>query len=102
MANGEVTESISLVLKDVRSFVGTHTVPLRPLTILIGENSSGKTSLLAALSAIAGEGRFPFQPSFNRFPFSLGGFDTIATSKGRGSGRKEEFMLGFDYSSGLT
>jgi energy-coupling factor transporter ATP-binding protein EcfA2 len=96
MANPFSNETLSLVLRDVRTFVGSHTVPLRPLTILIGENSSGKTTLLAALNAVS-DFRFPFQPAFNQFPFSLGGFDTIATNKGRGAERKDEFGLGFSY-----
>lgn len=37
-----------LILDDVRCFAGRHEVPLAPLTVLAGENSSGKSTFLAA------------------------------------------------------
>ena len=42
-----------LIVENIRSFAGRHTVDLKPLTILVGENSSGKSTLLAALAALS-------------------------------------------------
>ena len=38
----------TLILEDFRCFAGRNEVPIRPLTLLVGENSTGKTSFLAA------------------------------------------------------
>ncbi|MBK7351865.1 MAG: AAA family ATPase [Gemmatimonadetes bacterium] len=80
---------ITLHLENVRTFAGAHEIALAPLTIITGENSTGKSTILASLaSALDGE-TFPFAPSFNRPPFNLGTFDTIATSKG---GRRSAYF----------
>ena len=39
----------SLILQDYRCFHGYQEIPLAPLTILVGENSTGKSSVLAAV-----------------------------------------------------
>ena len=90
-------DSFTLLLRDVRSFEGLQKVLIRPLTLLVGENSSGKSTVLAALNAVAMGSGFPSQPSFNRAPFSLGGFDSILASSSVRSGRKREFSIGFEY-----
>ena len=46
-----VEKSISVYLEHVRSFADAQTVPIRPLTLLVGENSSGKTTFLAVAHA---------------------------------------------------
>ena len=87
--------TMKLLLENFRSFAGKHEVPLTPLTVLVGENSSGKTTCLAALSAIFGSGGFPSRPAFNEPPFDLGGYETIATYKGGKYGRAKHFSLGY-------
>ena len=85
----------TLIIDSVRSFFGRHEIELRPLTILTGENSSGKTTLLSILSVVSDGETFPFSPAFNRAPYNLGNYDTIAsTRKGRG-GRARHFTLGY-------
>ena len=86
---------MELILEDIRCFAGKHTIAIKPLTILVGENSSGKSTLLAALSAVCDPLGFPMQPSFNEPPYSLGGFETIATYKGGRAGRRRLFSLGY-------
>jgi len=86
---------MELILGNVRCFAGEHTIAIKPLTILVGENSSGKSTFLAALSAVCDPVGFPMQPSFNEPPYSLGGFDTIATYKGGRAGREGLFSLGY-------
>ena len=85
-----------VLIENVRSFCGTHSIPLRPLTLLIGENSTGKSTFLAIVAHVFGR-RFPsFRPVFNLSPFDLGSFDSIATYKGGKFGRAETFSLGFE------
>jgi energy-coupling factor transporter ATP-binding protein EcfA2 len=85
---------VELLIENVRCFAGRHVIPIRPLTVLVGENSSGKSTLLAALSIVS-DSRFPFSPEFNQPPFSLGNFQTIATYKGPKEGHSPTFSLGF-------
>jgi len=84
-----------LILENVRTFVGRHTIRIAPLTVLVGENSSGKSTFLAALSAVTDRLGFPFLPGFNRPPYELGNYDTIATFKGGKYGRARSFSLGY-------
>lgn len=85
---------MELILENVRCFAGRHTIPIKPLTILLGENSSGKSTFLGALSIVCDPIGFPMQPNFNEAPYSFGGFDTIATYKGGKYGRADFFSLG--------
>lgn len=86
---------MELILENIRSFVGRHTIPLAPLTFLTGENSSGKSTLMAILSAVSNPKTFPFTTRFNEEPFELGSFDTIATYKGGKFGRAKYFRIGY-------
>lgn len=90
---------IHLLLKKFRCFSSPKQVPLAPLTLVVGENSSGKTSLLAAI-------RFAFDIvqgntdlDFNEEPFVLGAFDEIVTRKNQRHGRS--FEIGMDFESPL-
>jgi AAA ATPase-like protein len=95
---------MKLVIENVRCFAGKHEIPIRPLTILLGENSSGKTTLLAVLASMFNVA-FPTRPQFNYPPYDLGNFDTIATYKAGGSGHARKFSIGYvqslDGNSGL-
>ncbi len=86
---------MKLILENIRTFSGFHEIPVRPLTLLTGENSTGKSTFLGMLSAVCDPG-FPFQPAFNKPPFDLGNYDTIATFKGGRFGRATSFSLGLD------
>ncbi len=70
--------------EDFRCFGKAAQVEIRPITLLIGENSAGKTSFLAglrfALESFSGGAVNPF----NRDPYFLGGFDQIAHIGGGG------------------
>ena len=86
---------LELVIENVRSFVNQHTVPVAPLTLLTGENSSGKSTFLASFAAVNDPFGFPFRPRFNEPPYSMGNYDTIATYKGGRYGRATSFSLGY-------
>jgi predicted ATP-dependent endonuclease of OLD family len=66
-----------LSLTDFRAFASTGALEVRPLTFLVGENSSGKTSFLAALSYVWRFQERMLSASFNLPPFDLGTFDEI-------------------------
>ena len=68
----------TLILEDFRCFAGRHEVPIRPLTLLVGENSTGKTSLLAGVQAAHDR----TEPDFNEEPFRLGSYDQVANNRG--------------------
>lgn len=91
MAGNEVT----VFIEHVRCFAEAQSIPIRPLTLLVGENSSGKSTFLAVASTLFERDRFPLRPSFNEPPFNLGNFETIATYKGGKYGRDESFTIGF-------
>jgi energy-coupling factor transporter ATP-binding protein EcfA2 len=85
---------MKLIIENVRSFIGTHEVPVSDFTLLVGENSTGKTTFLAMLAAMGYRERYPERPAFNEPPFNLGNFETIASRGGRrGSGGS--FSIGF-------
>ena len=85
---------MELIIENVRSFLGRHDIPIKPLTLLVGENSSGKTTLLSLLSATSDTIFFPLRPNFNLAPYNLGNFDTIATHRSAGNERAASFRIG--------
>ena len=87
---------MKLIIENIRSFAGHHEYDIRPLTILVGENSSGKSTFLATLGAVSDSVSFPSVASFNKAPYDLGTFDTIATYKGGRGGRAKEFSVGYE------
>ncbi|MDE0637091.1 MAG: AAA family ATPase [Candidatus Poribacteria bacterium] len=78
-------------MEEVRCFGERQTLEIRPLTFLVGENSTGKTTALACFNVLAdylrGAGI-----DFNQPPYSMGIFKDIV----RNSTKKEKiFKLGF-------
>ena len=97
-----------LILQDVRCFEGEQRSQLRPITLLVGENSTGKTTYLgcyAALHRMLSDWHRINEPDFNEAPFAMGSFgDIVRSRRGRG-GRVNEFKLGFTletWPSGLS
>lgn len=78
-----------LTLENFRCFGNEQTVPLAPLTLLVGENSTGKTSFMAMIRALWDLVFNGVEPNFNRLPYDLGSFDEILhdNPEGRDSGR---------------
>lgn len=72
---------VSFRLENFRAFKDSGVLQLRPLTFLVGENSAGKSSLLAALNYILRFRQGTQKSSFNSPPFELGGFDQIVFSR---------------------
>ena len=90
-------EPKELILRDVRCFHGEQRGTLRPVTLLVGENSTGKTTFLGCYGVFQ---QVLFRPfiddglDFNEEPFPMGSFRDIVRSR-RGPGRRiDEFELG--------
>ena len=83
-----------LILENIRCFRAKREVPLRPVTVLVGENSTGKTTFLAAARVAADLLRSEVRPDFNKEPFNLGTFNEIASYFGGRAGRAKEFTVG--------
>lgn len=66
-----------ITLKNFRCFGNEQTVPLAPLTLLVGENSTGKTSFMAMIRALWDLVVNGDEPNFNKPPYDLGSFDEI-------------------------
>lgn len=82
-----------ITLRNFRSFHEPGPARIKPLTVIVGENSTGKSSFLAilriALEMVWGD----LQPNFNRDPFFLGAYDQIAHYRGGRGGRSPMFSF---------
>ena len=85
----------SITLKNFRCFREKQTARLAPLTLLVGENSTGKTSFLAMIRILS-DIAFSFRnPDFKEDPYDLGSFDEIAHRRGARGGKADRFEAGF-------
>ena len=73
-------------MEDVRCFSERQTLEIRPLTFLVGENSTGKTTALACFHVLVDYLRNR-GVDFNLHPYSMGTFKDIV----RNSTKKKEF-----------
>ncbi len=83
-----------LIIEDVRCFAGRQEFEIRPITFLVGENSTGKSTALACLQTL-----YDFLRSsssgldFNAKPYNLGAFaDIVRISRPK----KKRFRLGIE------
>ncbi len=88
-------------LKNYRCFAEQQEVRLAPLTLLVGDNSTGKTSFLAMIRALWDIAYRNRVPNFKEEPYDLGSFDEIAHFRGGRGGRAEEFESGFALSTSV-
>ena len=85
-------------IEEVRCFAGRQNFEIRPLTFLVGENSTGKTTALGCFQALADY----LSPDmrgidFNRKPYSMGIFrDILRNSRNN----EKAFKLGFTFKFG--
>ena len=98
-------KNIRLTIKNIRCFSEEQHFDIRPLTFLVGENSTGKTTVMGCFSVIGNlinsHSRNPFNiPDFNREPYLMGSFQDIVTKKlstiSSKNGQKETFEIGCD------
>ena len=89
----------SVTIENFRCFGDQQTVPLAPLTLLVGPNSTGKTSFMALIRAMWDVAFRNTVPNFIEEPYNLGSFQDIAHRRGDSSGQPVEFGAGFEHSS---
>lgn len=82
-------------MENIRCFAGEHRIPVKPLTLLVGENSTGKTTFLAMLSIVLNSDILPYTPRLNDAPYNLGNFSTVATSRGEETGYFPTIKIGY-------
>ena len=94
-----MSEITQFTIEDVRCFAGEQTFDIRPLTFIIGENSTGKTTALGCLHTLLNYSSRRFRARFGRIgahfdeePYGMGGFEDIVRNY---RGREREFKLGF-------
>ena len=82
-------------IEDVRCFEGINEIDIRPLTFLVGENSTGKSTILGCIQAFCDSTSFrPHRGSainFNSGPYQMGSFADIVR---RSNFSIENFKLG--------
>ncbi len=84
-----------LIIEDVRCFAGRQEFRIRPLTFLVGENSTGKSTALACYQILADfTAHFGRRSGldFNVEPYRMGAFADIVR---RARPSKENFQIGF-------
>ncbi len=88
----------SITLQNYRCFGSEEqTARLAPLTLLVGPNSTGKTSFLALIRALWDVAFREVVPNFREEPFDLGSFEDIVHASGRRQKQSDSFMAGFEY-----
>lgn len=91
-------------LANFRCFGEPQTARLAPLTLLVGDNSTGKSSFLALIRALRDVALRDRVPDFKEPPYDLGSFDEIVHSTGEPDVAVREFSAGFgvDRPSGVA
>ena len=90
-----------ITVQNFRCFREPQSARLAPLTLLVGNNSTGKTSFLALIRALWEVAFLNESPDFQKSPYDLGTFRDIAHNRGRGGGRARSFEAGFEYSRSI-
>ena len=86
----------SITLQNYRCFGSAEqTARLAPLTLLVGPNSTGKTSFLALIRALWDVAFREVAPNFREEPYDLGSFEDIAYNSGGRNGRADSFAASF-------
>lgn len=85
----------SITLENFRCFHKKQTAQLAPLTLLVGENSTGKTSLMAMLRILWDSISGLRDLDFTEPPYNFGSFEDIAHNRSGRGGKAKYFQSGF-------
>ena len=85
----------SITVKNFRCFGTEQTAHLAPLTLLVGENSTGKTSFLALIRALWDVAYREIAPDFKEPPYDFGSYSDIVLHQGRRSAKPRSIEAGF-------
>lgn len=80
-----------VAVENFRCFSSAQEARLAPLTLLVGENSTGKTSFLALIRAIWNTAVLGKFPDFTEAPYHLGTFDDIVSNSSNGNKSRNTF-----------
>ena len=83
-------------LENYRCFRERQEARLAPLTLLVGDNSTGKTSFLAMIRALWDVAYRRRVPNFKEEPYDLGSYQEIAHFRGGKRGPAPSFASGFE------
>ena len=89
----------SVTLENYRCFRGKQTAQLAPLTLLVGENSSGKTAFMAMIRALRHAAFANGTPDFREPPYDLGSFGDVVYNDSRQSAQPDFFRASFKESN---
>ena len=89
----------SITVQNYRCFGEQQTAQLAPLTLFVGENSSGKTSLAAMVRALWDISYAERVPDFKGPPYDLGSFEEIVHHGGARDSNAEMFSAAFEIGS---
>lgn len=92
----------SITVSDYRCFGEEQTARLAPVTLLVGENSTGKSSLLAMIRALWDAVYADRVPNFKEEPYDLGSFDEILHDTGGRGTRAETFAARFEVRQSMS
>ena len=84
-----------VTVENFRCFREKQTARLAPLTLLVGDNSTGKTSFLALVRALWEVGYGRRSPDFKEDPYDLGSFDELANRQTIKDSRSKTIRTGF-------
>ena len=90
----------SITVSNYRCFGEEQTARLAPITLLVGENSSGKTSLAAMIRALWDVAYGERVPDFKEPPYDLGSFEEIVHHSHVGERENDDFEAAFELASG--
>ena len=90
-----------ITVRNFRCFGEKQTARLAPLTLLVGENSTGKTSFLALIRALWDVAVREIIPNFKEYPYDLGTFREIAHDRRPTGSFADSFEAGFSYEPGI-
>ena len=85
-----------ITLRNFRCFREEQTVRLAPLTLLVGENSTGKTSFMAMIRVLWDVAYLNRIPDFKEAPYDLGSFEEIVHHQSSKNGRTGMLEAGFN------
>lgn len=86
----------SVTLENYRCFRGKQTARLASLTLLVGENSSGKTAFMAMIRALRNAAFANKTPDFREPPYDLGSFGEVVYNDSRQSAQPDFFSASFE------
>ena len=86
----------SVTIENYRCFRSRQTARLAPLTLLVGENSTGKTAFMAMIRALRNAAFGYRTPDFREPPYDLGSFGEVVYGDSRQSEQPAFFSASFE------